>query len=78
GGLPGVPPERLLQAHRQRLQGLHPSEDFTWEERLRSGQAWYRGLGQREIRRQNLQGVLWTFVALAIVAGLFLGGGRPV
>jgi hypothetical protein len=78
GGLPGVPPERLLQAHRQRLQGLHPSEEFTWEARLRSGQAWYRGLGQREIRRQNLQGVLWTVVALAIVAGLFLGGGRPV
>ncbi|HYO66680.1 MAG TPA: hypothetical protein VEU33_11405, partial [Archangium sp.] len=70
--------ERLLQFHRVRLQGLRATEDFTWEERLRSGQAWYRGLGQREIRRQNLQGVLWTVVALAIVAGLFLGGERPV
>ncbi|MCY1081341.1 hypothetical protein [Archangium lansingense] len=78
GGFPGVPPERLLQAHRMRLQGLKPLEDFTWAERLRSGQAWYRGLGQREIRRQNLQGVLWTVVALAIVAGLFLGSERPV
>ncbi|HEX5750515.1 MAG TPA: hypothetical protein VFZ09_30080 [Archangium sp.] len=78
GGFPEVPPERLLQAHRVRLQGLPASEDFTWEERLRSGQAWYRGLGQREIRRQNLQGLLWTVVALAIVAALFLGGGRPV
>jgi hypothetical protein len=78
GGVPGASPERLFQAHRLRLQGFKPSEDFTWEERLRSGQAWYRGLGQKEIRRQNVQGVLWTVVALAIVAGLFLGGGRPV
>jgi hypothetical protein len=78
GGVPGASPERLFQAHRLRLQGFQPSEEFTWEERLRSGQAWYRGLGQREIRRQNLQGLLWTVVALAIVAGLFLGGVRPV
>ncbi|MFE8601884.1 hypothetical protein [Archangium violaceum] len=78
GGFLESSPERLLQFHRVRLLGLQPSEDFTWEERLRLGQAWYRGLGQREIRRQNLQGLLWTVVALAIVAGLFLGGGRPV
>lgn len=78
GGVPGASAERLLQAHRVRREGFQPSEDFTWEERLRTGQAWYRGLGQREIRRQNLQGLLWTVVALAIVAGLFLGGGRPV
>ncbi|WP_375767499.1 hypothetical protein NR798_38355 [Archangium gephyra] len=78
GGVPGASVERLFQAHRMRLQGFQPSEDFTWQERLRSGQAWYRGLGQREIRRQNVQGLLWTLVALAIVAGLFLGGGRPV
>jgi hypothetical protein len=75
-GLADAPPERLLQAHRERLQGLTPAEHFTWEERLNAGQAWYRGPGQREIRRQNLQGLLWTVVALAIVAGLFLGGGR--
>jgi hypothetical protein len=78
GGFPEASPERLLQAHRVRLQGFQTSEDFTWGERLRSGQAWYRGLGQREIRRQNLQGLLWTAVAIAIVAGLFLGGDRPV
>ncbi|PTL83779.1 hypothetical protein [Vitiosangium sp. GDMCC 1.1324] len=76
GSLVEAPPERLLQAHQERLQGLTPAEHFTWEERLQAGQAWYQGPGQREIRRQNLQGLLWTVVALAIVAGLFLGGGR--
>ena len=76
GGFAEASPEHLLRLHSQRLQGLTPSGDFTWEGRVRAGQAWYRGLGQREIRRQNLQGVLWTVVALAIVAGLFLGGGR--
>ncbi|WNG34217.1 hypothetical protein F0U61_11700 [Archangium violaceum] len=76
GGFPDASPERLLQAHLERLQGLTPAEHFTWDARLQAGQAWYRGAGQREIRRQNLPGVLWTFVALAIVASLFLGGGR--
>lgn len=76
GSLVEASPERLLQAHRERLQGLTPAEHFTWEERLQAGRAWYQGPGQREIRRQNLQGLLWTVVALAIVAGLFLGGGR--
>lgn len=76
GGFPEASPERLLQAHQERLEGLSPVEHFTWDARLQAGQAWYRGAGQREIRRQNLQGLLWTFVALAIVAGLFLGGGR--
>ncbi len=68
--------EGLLRLHRERLQGLVPTEDFSQDARLRAGQAWYRGPGQKEIRRQNLQGVLWTVVALAIVASLFLGGGR--
>jgi hypothetical protein len=76
GGLAESSPERLLRIHQERLQGLVPTEDFSWDARLRAGQAWYRGPGQREIRRQNLQGVLWTVVALAIVASLFLGGGR--
>ena len=76
GGFAEASPEHLLRLHSQRLQGLTPSGDFTWEGRVQAGQAWYRGLGQREIRRQNLQGLLWTVVALAIVAGLFLGGGR--
>ncbi|MFL5352261.1 hypothetical protein [Archangium sp.] len=76
GGIADASAERLLQAHRERLQGLSPGEHFTWDARLQAGQAWYRGPGQREIRRQNLQGLLWTVVALAIVAGLFLGGGR--
>ncbi|HEX8437376.1 hypothetical protein [Archangium sp.] len=76
GGLAETSPERLLRAHQERLQGLVPTEDFSQDARLRAGQAWYRGPGQKEIRRQNVQGVLWTVVALAIVASLFLGGGR--
>ncbi len=76
GGLAEASPERLLRAHQERLQGLVPTEDFSSDARLRAGQAWYRGPGQREIRRQNLQGLLWTVVALAIVASLFLRGGH--
>ncbi|QRN99465.1 hypothetical protein JRI60_10790 [Archangium violaceum] len=78
GGVTEASTERLLRIHLERLQGLVPTEDFSWEGRLMAGQAWYQGAGQREIRRQNLQGLLWTVVALAIVAGLFLGGGRSV
>ncbi len=76
GGVAESSPERLLRAHQERLQGLVPTEDFSQDARLRAGQAWYRGPGQKEIRRQNLQGLLWTVVALAIVASFFLGGGR--
>lgn len=61
----------LWLAHQERLRGLTRSEDITPETRLQVGRAWYRGAGQREIRRQNVQGLLWTLVALAMVAFLF-------
>lgn len=77
-GLPECPPELLLRAHRARLGPLRPAEDFSWEGRLQAGRDWYQGPGVREIRRQNLPGLLWTLVALAIVVSLFLGGERPV
>jgi hypothetical protein len=74
GGLENVPPERLFRAHLKRLEGLSPTGDFTWEGRVETGRAWYRGLGQKELRRQNLPGLLWTVAALAIVVSAFLGG----
>jgi hypothetical protein len=74
GGLEEAPPERVFRAHLRRLEGLTPTGDFTWEGRVEAGRSWYRGLGQREIRRQNLPGLLWTVAALAIVASAFLGG----
>lgn len=77
GGVEESSAERLLALHGERLQGLTPAGEFSLEGRVHAGQAWYQGLGQKEIRRQNLQGLLWTAVAVAIVAGLFLGGGRP-
>jgi hypothetical protein len=77
-GLPQCPPELLLRAHRTRVGGLRPAEDFSWEGRLQAGRDWYQGPGTREIRRQNLPGLLWTLIALAIIVSLFLGGERPV
>ena len=74
GGLEDAAPDRLLRAHLKRLEGLTPSGEFTWEGRVAAGRSWYRGLGQKEIRRQNLPGLLWTVAALAIVASAFLGG----
>ncbi|MBN1208652.1 MAG: hypothetical protein JXB05_27575 [Myxococcaceae bacterium] len=74
GGLEQVPPERLFRAHLKRLEGLSPTGDFTWEGRVETGRSWYRGLGQKELRRQNLPGLLWTVAALAIVVSAFLGG----
>ncbi|WP_224248043.1 hypothetical protein [Hyalangium gracile] len=74
GGLEDASPERLFRAHLKRLDGLSPTGEFTWEGRVEAGRSWYRGLGQREIRRQNLPGLLWTVAALAIVASAFLGG----
>jgi len=74
GGLEDAAPDRLLRAHLKRLEGLTPTGDFTWEGRVATGRSWYRGLGQKEIRRQNLPGLLWTVAALAIVASAFLGG----
>ena len=75
GSLEDASPERLLRAHVRRLEGLSPGAagDFTWEGRVQAGRAWYQGLGRKEIRRQNLQGLLWTAIALAIVASSFLG-----
>jgi len=74
GGLEEAPPERVFRAHLRRLEGLTPTGEFTWEGRVEAGRSWYRGLGQVEIRRQNLPGLLWTVAALAIVASAFLGG----
>lgn len=74
GGLTDATPERLLRVHLKRLEGLSPTGPFTWEGRVEAGRSWYRGLGQKEIRRQNLTGLLWTVAALAIVASAFLGG----
>jgi hypothetical protein len=73
GSLEDASPERLLRAHLRRLEGLTPAGDFTWEGRVQAGRSWYQGLGRKEIRRQNLQGLLWTAMALAIVASAFLG-----
>ena len=75
GSLEDAAPERLLRAHVRRLEGLEPAgpEGFTWEGRVQAARAWYQGLGRKEIRRQNLQGLLWTAIALAIVASAFLG-----
>jgi hypothetical protein len=74
GGLEDAPPERIFRAHLRRLEGLTPTGNFSWEGRVEAGRSWYRGLGQVEIRRQNLPGLLWTVAALAIVASAFLGG----
>jgi hypothetical protein len=74
GALEDAAPDRLLRAHLKRLEGLTPTGEFTWEGRVAAGRSWYRGLGQKEIRRQNLPGLLWTVAALAIVASAFLGG----
>lgn len=73
GGLEEASPERIFRAHLRRLEGLSPTGDFTWEGRVEAGRSWYRGLGQKELRRQNLAGLLWTVAALAIVASVFLG-----
>ncbi len=75
-GLPGTPPERLWQLHRERCQGRACAEDLSHEGRLHVGRAWFQGAGQREIRRQNLQGLLWTLVALAVVVLLFIPRGK--
>ena len=75
-GVAGASPERLLRHHRERCQGLPGADDLSWERRLQVGRAWYQGAGQREIRRQNLQGLLWTLVALAIVLLLFIPRGK--
>jgi hypothetical protein len=77
GSLEDASPERLLRAHLRRLEGLTPSGDFTWEGRVQAGRSWYQGLGRKEIRRQNLQGLLWTVMAVAIVASAFLGRRGP-
>jgi hypothetical protein len=74
GGLEEAAPERLFRAHLKRLEGVSPTGDFSWEGRVEAGRSWYRGLGQKEIRRQNLTGLLWTVAALAIVVSAFLGG----
>ncbi len=73
GSLEDASPERLLRAHLRRLEGFTPTGEYTWEGRVEAGRSWYQGLGRKEIRRQNLQGLLWTVMALAIVASAFLG-----
>lgn len=77
GSLEDASPERLLRAHLRRLEGFTPTGNFTWEGRVEAGRSWYQGLGRKEIRRQNLQGLLLTVMALAIVASAFLGRRGP-
>lgn len=75
GGFEAASAEQLLQHHRAQCEGLRSTEDFSPRARLEVGRAWYQGPGQREIRRQNLQGLLWTLVALALIAFLFTPRG---
>jgi hypothetical protein len=72
------PVARVLALHRERMRGREAVGEFTGPGRLAAGHTWLQGPGQREIRRQSLPGLLWTILALALVASLLLGGGRPV
>jgi hypothetical protein len=58
GGLPNVPPERLLKAHHKRLEGFTPVEVYTPEARIEAARAWLAGPARREIRQQNLNGLV--------------------
>jgi hypothetical protein len=76
GGLPGASAARVFEAHLRRLAGLAPAGDFTWEGRVAAARAWFSGMGRHELRREHLQGVVWTLAALLIGASALLFPGR--
>lgn len=76
GGLPHTPAERVYRAHLRRLEGLAPAGDFSWEGRVAAARAWVAGPGRRELRREHLQGMVWTLAAVLIVLAALLLPGR--
>lgn len=83
GGLPHAAPERLLRAHLRRCEGLAPPPlDASLDGRVDAARAWYRGPGRRDVRRQQLRGLLLCLAALlvlavalaAVLARVFRGG----
>jgi hypothetical protein len=73
GALEEVPADRIYRAHLRRVEALRPVGEYTQEARLAAAKAWASGPGRREIRLQNLQGLLWTAGTLGILAAAILG-----
>jgi hypothetical protein len=75
GSMEDVPAERVFKAHERRLQELKPDPSTQWtlEGRVEAGKRWYAGVGQREVRAQNVLGLLWTVGTFVMIAAAVLG-----
>lgn len=75
GSIEDGPAERVFKAHERRLQELKPDPSTQWtlEGRVEAGKRWYAGVGQREVRAQNVLGLLWTIGTFVIIAAAVLG-----
>jgi hypothetical protein len=79
GGLEGLSPERLLKAHRRRVQGFEVAKgaDLSLQGRVEAARAWFAGPGRSEVRQQNVLGLLWSVGTVGMVvaasAALFWG-----
>ena len=63
--------ERLVKAHQRRAQSLgNPLARCDQEGYFEARRAWFDGPGRRELRAQNLLGLLWTVGTLGIVGAL--------
>ena len=74
GGLEDFSPDRVYRAHLRRLEGFTPTGDFTLEGRLAAAQAWLAGPGKREVRLQNLHGLLLSGITVGMVAYTIIAG----
>ena len=66
--------DRVFKAHQRRAQSLGaPLARCDQEGFFEARQAWFEGPGRRELRAQNLPGLLWTVGTLGIVGAAVFG-----
>ena len=72
GGMDETGAERIYKAHLRRVATIGEAKVTpSLEARVEAARTWYRGIGQREVRQQNMLGLLWTVFSLGMVALAF-------
>lgn len=65
---------RLFKAHQRRAATLGaPVGRFDQAGRLEAAKSWFAGPGKREVRAQNLHGLLWSVGTLGMVGAAIFG-----
>ncbi|MBX5484444.1 MAG: hypothetical protein IRZ16_21695 [Myxococcaceae bacterium] len=78
GWLEDIPADRVFRAHVRRIEGMALEGTFTQAARLEYARAFADGPGVSEARQEHVQGLLWTFGSLGMVAAAIFGTLRSM